>query len=242
MKLAAIYNLWDGVELLRGSMKCMDSEVDLFIIQYQNISNFGESYSPLPLDLTGIKTPVILSEYFPVTIPCGAKNETRKRNHGLYIASVANCTHFLHVDCDEYYKDFAKAKQEYINSGKSGSVCKIYTYFKKPTIRFENEDNYFVPFIHELKRETTSGVSQYPFYVDPTRRINQTDIAVLDIHMHHFSYVRNDIERKIRNSSAKSNIEKSGLLNEYNSEVGNGSIIKGYHNQKLIEVENYFGI
>ena len=49
MKLAAIYNVWDGVELLRGSMESVKDGVDLFIIVYQNVSNIGEVFHPLAL-------------------------------------------------------------------------------------------------------------------------------------------------------------------------------------------------
>jgi len=52
--LAAIYNVWDGIELLRGSMLQLKGHVDYFIIVYQTTSNFGEQYNPLPdIDITG---------------------------------------------------------------------------------------------------------------------------------------------------------------------------------------------
>jgi hypothetical protein len=41
MKLAAIYNAWDGVELLKGSMNCLKDGVDIFIVIYQDVSNYG---------------------------------------------------------------------------------------------------------------------------------------------------------------------------------------------------------
>ncbi len=254
MKLAAIYNVWDGVELLRGSMECLRNEVDLFITIYQNTSNYGERYKPfedvadgtnfaekyLPYE-TGCFSSIQI-RYEPNLLAGGRINEISKREFGLEFAKLEGCTHFLMLDCDEYYSDFAKAKQAYIDSGASGSCCKIYTYFKKPTLRFEKEDNYYVPFIHELKPDTTAGVKNYPFYVDPTRRINNENVVLLDVHMHHYSWVRKDIERKIRNSSARNNINRGNLLADYNSpDIGPGFIVRDY-NQKLIEVPNYFNI
>ena len=47
MKLAAIYNVWDGEEHLLGSMKCLTGHIDLFIIVFQRVSNFGEPFDPL---------------------------------------------------------------------------------------------------------------------------------------------------------------------------------------------------
>jgi len=48
MKLAAIYNVWDGVELLHGSIECIKDHVNQIIIVWQNVSNIGEIYDPMP--------------------------------------------------------------------------------------------------------------------------------------------------------------------------------------------------
>lgn len=242
MKLSVIYNVWCGVELLRGSMLCMKDEVDLFIIVYQDVSNFGEQYDPLPdMDLKGFN--YVLVKYNPILDAGGFSNEKSKRNLGLDIARQHGCTHFLFADCDEYYTDFKQAKNEYINNGTRGSVCNIYTYFKKPTWRFQFEDNYYVPFIHELKHDTLAGSGEYPYWVDPTRKVNETNVTLLKTHMHHYSWVRKDINRKCRNSTARKNIERGGILNEYNNPaVGPGTHITDIFNQTLIEVPNHFSI
>ncbi len=241
MKLAAIYNVFDGVELLRGSMMQLKSRVDLFIIVYQDISNFGEAYNPLPdMDLSGFNN-LLLIKYEP-KVNGGAINEAAKRNLGLEYAKQHNCTHFMHVDCDEYYNNFDAAVEEYIYKNvNGGSVCKILTYFKLPTLRFENYDNYYVPFIHKLNSDTVAGSIPYPYYVDPTRRINETNVVLLNHCMHHFSWVRKDIEMKIRNSSA--NLARSPkLLADYLSkEATPGYYVDGFH-QKLMYVSNIFNI
>lgn len=241
MKLAAIYNAWDGICLLRGSMLCLKNHVDLFIIVWQDVSNFGEKYNPIPdMDLSGFPN-VILHKYDP-TVGAGPFNEKKKRNIGLDIARANGCTHFLHLDNDEYYEDFGEAKNLYIKAGKAGSVCKLYTYFKLPTLRFDTPDGYFVPFIHELRADSQAGMRNYPFYVDPTRRINETEVIELPVYMHHFSWVRKDIERKCRNSSAKENIERGTMLQDYYSpNIGPGYYVKDY-DKKLVNVPNLFSI
>ncbi len=241
MKLAAIYNVWDSTELLRGSMLQMQYRVDVFIIVFQNISNYGEHYSPLSdMDLTGFN--YVLRFYSPDLSKPGFYNETTKRNIGLKAAKELNCTHFLMCDNDEYYENFPKAVDEYCAAGIQGSVCRLFTYFKLPTWRFEKEDNYYVPFIHKLNRDTYSGSPEYPYYVDPTRRINCTDVALINEPMHHFSYVRKNIDRKCRNSSARDNIAKSKLLADYNDpNCGPGFYVEDFR-QYLIEVKNIFGI
>jgi hypothetical protein len=243
MKLAAIYNVWDGVELLKHSIASIKQDVDLIIIVYQDISNFGEEFNPLPeIKKAVYGIPHVLHKYVP-TVGNGFVNETTKRQIGIEIAYNYNCTHFLNLDCDEIYENFAKAKNLYIKSGAQGSVCKLFTYFKFPTLRFETEDGYFVPFIHELKSTTTAGSSVgYPFYCDPTRSINCNDVVCLPVHMHHFSWVRQNIERKCRNSSAKANIENGTMLQSYyDPNCGPGFYVKDA-DKYLIEVPNQFNI
>lgn len=246
MKLAAIYNVWDGVELLQGSIDCIKNHVDLIIIIYQKQSNYGEEYDPLPeIQKLILKTRQgILDFYEPDFRHGGSVNETCKRNRGLQMAKIHNCTHFLHMDCDEYYKDFGKAKEQYIQSGKEGSVCKLVTYFKSPCLQLETPESYYVPFIHKLNPDTTVGIkNKYTFYADPTRRVNCDDVILIDEFMHHYSYVRKDIERKIRNSSAKVNLEKSTLLQDYkNPECKEGYYLSTIYKQKLIACPNYFNI
>lgn len=242
MKLAAIYNVWDGEELLRGSVMELIGHVDLFIFVWQDTSNFGEFHNPIPnLNLPdGINK--ILIKYEPPG-QYGFPNECAKRNLGLKVAREHKCTHFLHLDCDEYYEDFETAKQKYIDTSADGSVCKLFTYFKKPTWRFETEDGYFVPFIHKLNEDTRAGGNgDYPYLVDPTRNVNQKNIVLLPVHMHHFSWVRLDIDRKARNSSAKRNLEKGTMVQDYHKkEVGPGFYVTDY-DKKLIEVPNNFNI
>lgn len=240
MKLAAIYNVWDGTELLEGSVNCIKDHVDEIIFVYQDHSNFGEYYNPWD-DFNPSSIPKrTMYLYQPCLTINGTRNETEKRNIGLQIAKEKGCTHFLHLDCDEYYLNFGEAKEFYINADHRGSVCSLYTYFKKPTLRFKELDNYFVPFIHVLDKHTTAGAWDYPFRVDPTRRINEKEVIHLPVVMHHFSWVRKDINRKVRNSSARGNIQKGTWRDSYCQ--AKPELFVSDFNQSLVEVENLFHI
>lgn len=244
MKLAAIYNVWDGVELLKGSIDSIINHIDLLIIVYQSISNYGEKFDPSP-DIVAacesLKIPVIIHRVDIEQFINPGRSEAFKRNIGIKLARESGATHFVHLDCDEYYSNFGILKFQYGDKS-DGSVCKMYTYFKRPTLMFEEPDNYYVPFIHRLLPWTQAAQNvKYPHYVDPTRKINTTDVVKLDAEfMHHFSWVRVDIERKIRNSTARKNIEKSGLLECWKI-AKPGLFVSGY-NQVLIDCENKFGI
>lgn len=243
MKLASIINLWDGEELLVGSMRSVKDGIDLFIIVYQEISNFGELYNPLlnlPVEEMDKEFQIVWLKYDPLVVH-GMQNEIRKRNMGINVARNLGCTHFLHMDCDEYYLpgEFVWAKNYFIKMGALGSVVDLYTYFKSAELRQENPDSYFVPFIHAIADNTIAGAPNYPFYVDPTRKINCPNVIQIPITMQHYSWVRRDIERKARNSSARKNIEKSSLMSDWKT-AQEGSVVNG--GNKLRKVEDYFGI
>ena len=253
MKLAAIYNVFDSEELLIPSIKCLIDHVDHVIIVWQGVSNFRESYNGLSALIVDNQeffntSKISFIKYHPIH-PEGAPNEIAKRNLGIESASQKGCTHFLSIDCDEFYHDFGRSLELYKESGKSGSVCRLWTYFKSPTLRLETQEDYFVPFIHELKPETRSGVGimDYPYYADPTRGISHVtkdDIFEMPIwlSMDHFSWCRKDIHRKIRNSSARYNIMNGTLLDDYmNPNVGPGFYVRDYQ-RKLISVPDKFNL
>lgn len=237
MRLAAIYNVFDGVELLKGSIESIRPFVDEVIIVYQDVSNYGERFDPLPW-INQCDADILL-KHDPHGRPLS--NEIAKRNKGIKAAFHLGCTHFLTMDCDEYYRDFGAAKQAYIDSKCSGSVVPLHTYFKEPTLMLEKDEDFFVPFIHKLNRNTVSGGRLYPYRVDPSRRINDQSVIKLPHFMHHYSWVRADIDRKVRNSTAAKNLAKSKHLTEYRKDLKEGDFLECY-NSKLVRVPNWFNI
>lgn len=242
VKLAAIYNLFDAEELLIGSMRSIKDSVDLFIIVWQDVSNFGEQRNPLknlPMDKMDAEFKILFIKYEPANM--GMLDERLKRNMGINVAREHGCTHFISIDCDEYYLpgDFEKGKKLFLESGCEGSVVTLYSYFGDATLRQENRDSYYVPFIHKLDEHTITGAPVYPYYVDPTRKINCASVKLLLIDMHHYTWVRKDIELKARNSSAKRNIERAGVLKDYYT-AKEGAVVNG--GNRLIKVPDYFGI
>ncbi len=169
------------------------------------MSNIGERYNPI---IRWDKLPKVhCINYIPDLNISAQKNEENKRNIGLEKAKELECTHFLCMDCDEYYepKEFEHHKNLILNGNFDASACRLFTYYKKPTIQLTPLEEYYVPFIHKIYPETKLCFDKsYPAFVDPTRRTN-THKSFLKIEtpiMHHFSFVRKDIERKWRNSSS----------------------------------------
>lgn len=240
MKLAAIYNVWDGDELLPYSIEQIRPHVDVIIIVYQTISNYGESYAPtLP------ERGVVVLEYHPDLTKSGTFNETRKRNLGLDIARSEGCTHFISMDCDELYDTDTFGKWKQAVQHYDGSACRMMTYYKHPDIRLSPLESYYVPFIHRIYPETRLGSAGYPVLADPTRRVStHKNFYIIDEPiMHHFSWVRSDIGRKLRNSSASGRWRAliPQMVAEFDSFEKTGKMAH-FEQYNWVRVANRFGL
>lgn len=215
MKLAAIYNVWHDWDLLEYSLKNIRPLVDGVIIVASERSNYGET-SPIP------KTPDIYQR--EPQFRDARNSETDKRNYGLKIAREQGYTHFLTMDSDEFYEPepFLKEKERFLNPDLKGLVCQCQTYFKSPKLTI-GLDRTLVPFIHELTPTIRHEFNKrYPFAwdssgirIDPTRSLNiNGGVERSDLIMHHYSWVRKDYQVKIRNSTARNNIQRSTVLND----------------------------
>jgi len=247
VKLAAIYNVWDGEELLAGSMKQIQEHVDSFILVWQERSNFDEvnpdirSYME---SLQGGKVQII--EYVPNPNLSGTVNERNKRRFGFDIAKQTGHTHFIFMDCDEYYHahQFEAAKKYVIANDLDTSACNMYTYYKHPTYQITPPESYFVPFICKTNAQAVG--STFPVNVDPTRGVapsgNFKRIDKSMCMMHHYSYIRKNIQRKLENSSAKVNWHSQipSMVNEYNNYQLGQPMMRFNGTTKL--VDNYFSI
>jgi hypothetical protein len=216
MKLAAIYNVWADWDLMEYSLKNIRPLVEGVIIIASEYSNHGER-SPLPLwqDMY-VREPQFKDPRL---------SETDKRNYGLNIAREQGYTHFLTMDADEVYEPepFLKQKERFLNEPNlKGLVCRCQAYFKSPGLTI-GLDSTLVPFIHKLLPDIRHEFNRgYPFAwdkgairIDPTRSLNITDgVERTDLIMHHYSWVRSDFNQKIRNSTARRNLERSSILND----------------------------
>lgn len=232
MKLCAIYNVWHDWDWLKLSVQNIRPCVDMVIIIASEKSNYGE-VSKIP-DVWGSEVSqlhnrlagVHLINYTPIHGFLPNVNETGKRNCGLDIARQHDCTHFVMMDADEFYnrEDFAREKQRCIdNPDLAGLVCASQVYFKSPKLTV-GLDVTRVPFIHKITPTLQHEFNRnYPFAwegkqirIDPTRSLNiRSGVEWSDIIMHHYSWVRKDIDKKIRNSTARANIERSTLRKDF---------------------------
>ena len=217
MKIGVSYNLFDGEELLEGSIKSIRDEVDYISVVYQTESNFGnpcdEGLVPLleKLERDGLVDE--LFEYRPKTNKGGHYNEITKRNIGVSLSLGTNCTHHMSMDSDEYYllDEFRYMKKVVADGDYDSSACQLLTYYKEPIYRLDPPEDYYVSLLYKINESTEYKIgSSLPVLVDPTRCMVPGKCKIFtreEIEMHHMSYIRKSIRRKLQNSSAVVNFK-----------------------------------
>lgn len=217
-------------------------------------SNYGEvgfDYIP-PIDNIIMEYANISVHMYTPVLHHPSHSETDKRNYGLQIARNKGYTHFIMCDTDEFYdaEEFLREKERFhVNPNLAGLVCRTKVYVKSPTLTI-GYDTTLVPFIHKitpgLKHEFNK---QYPFAwegknlrIDPTRSLNiNSGVEWSDITMHHYSWVRKDIEKKIRNSTARANLQNMNLVNKF-IHLKEGDIFDLYPNKPLVREQARFNV
>lgn len=221
MKLIAVYNVFDGEEFLEESIRSIRDYVDEIYAVCQTKSYNGIQYEG------GYNKSKELCEIGLINfgLVFNTDNQLTKRQYCLDLAKEHGATHFLGMDCDEIYKpkEFAKAKE--FAKDKKGTYCKIQTYFKERDLTI-GLDNYYVPFIHSIDKDSITGSKDYPVTVDPRRSINGGAVEA-PITMHHYSWVRDNIELKVNSHNSKQLIINNGILEDYYN-AKEGSYIKHY--------------
>jgi hypothetical protein len=257
MKIGVSYNVFDGEELLEGSIKCIREEVDYISVVYQTVSNFGnpcdEGLVPLLEDLKNRGLVDEIFEYRPKVNKGGHHNEITKRNIGVSLSLGEGCTHHMSMDSDEYYllDEFKYMKKVVLEGNYDSSACQLQTYYKEPSYRLDPPEDYYVSLLYKIDNNSEYKMgSRLPVLVDPTRCMEPGNCKVFkrdEIEMHHLSYIRKDIRKKLQNSSAVVNFrDRVGRLVDYHNkwEYPKQALMAGAPDKfyNIVEVERKFDI
>lgn len=140
--------------------------------------------------------------------------ETDKRNFILdYLEFAEHCSHGLIIDSDEFYdrEDFKRSK-DYINSSPEIHVtyCQYINYYRDYKHLLVWPYYCYVPFISEISFRFNFKNGSFDKPSDPTRRYllegNNKIYHLMPytmVKMHHLSWIRKDITRKIDSWSSK---------------------------------------
>lgn len=217
MKIGVSYNVFDGEEHLMNSILQIRESVDFISVVFQKKSNYGEKCDKnlekliLQLRNDGLVDKVL--EYFPLSNVSPHVNEINKRNLGLILSEKNRCTHHMSMDTDEYYfkEQFNYMKKVVEEGNYDSAACQMSTYYKEPIYQLFPKEEYYVSLLFKI-RPNVSYVfaNRFPVLTDPTRSMEPGNFRLFtrdEIEMHHMSFIRLDIETKLKNSSAKINFQ-----------------------------------
>lgn len=248
-KLGLSIVCFDGSEHLKNIIYELRNLVDVIHVCMQEVSYHGD-----PLDDEDKQEVLYLKEIgyvddilwfnpdlsylkqkeFDASIP--RRIECDKRNMMLDKLEEAGCSHSIIIDSDEFYDfyDFKRAK-DFINENENIHItyCQYVNYYNDYDRILVYPFLSYVPFISEARFRFQFDSSDINLPSDPTRRykIPETDenrqYNIFDwktVHMHHLSWIRKDITKKLKNWSAKRYFENVAGLQE--------RIINRYRNWK----------
>jgi len=220
-KLALIINVFEGEEHLPKVLRIRPN-VDYCIAVTQKVSYNGEYYDRGHEVASREKLIDKIVEFVPQLHLKPRINERLKRNMGIQEAIKQGCTHFIECDSDEVYSpiQFETAKKHLYENDYDSSFCRHINYYYSNEYLMNPPLTFYVPFIHKLTKETIIGVDFHTIEMDETRRISPIGkMKVFDekeLIMHHYTLVRENIGRKLRNSSAQFK-DVPSLVNDFNS-------------------------
>lgn len=264
MILGASYTVWDGEELLEYSIKSIRKNVDYIAVVWQKISNHGEACNeglePLLNDLVKQGLVDELYMYNPDIANTGGENaslnETNKRNIGLELCRKRGCTHHLTIDTDEFYADeqFRFMKDEMERGNYGTGYCQHLQYYRDSIYQLKYPEQEYVATIEKIN-ESTRYVYDIPCVVaiDPTRKTNNVRDGLPyriftrgECQMHHLSFVRKDIKKKLWNHSSRRFFTEDSVdrIAEYykNWQPGMPAMWAGEKLLEIIEVPRQFEI
>lgn len=249
MKIAALFTVFNGLELLEHSVKAIGNNVDNVIVCYQNTSNKGE-INPYVGDYCA-NLGLDCIEFEPDLTKNTKENERIKHDFMIQEAKKRGYTHVILMATDHFYtpEQIEFAKKDVIDNDWDVTATAMFTYYKHPTWRLEPIEDYSMPFIIALRPETMiERISSFPWLVDPSVQVNTCQRSRLytenEVMLHHYSMVRIDIEDKFRNAAASIRW-KPEQVERFISEFENaelGSEISYFKGRKLVECRDLFGL
>ena len=242
--------VFDGEELLEFAAKSVRNEVDFLSVTYQTTSYFGNQAGPdLVPTLERLRASGLIDRlifYEPDLSIHHKENELRLRNLGLEASREAGCTHHCSSDVDEFCLSNELAYVKKTLGDVDFAVIPQVFYYKHPTWRINPDQGLFITFIHSVENEYVMDMD-FPFKVEITRRFRKYDSWKVfsrdEITLHHMSYVRKDIRKKLANSDNGQFYSRQFFRDFDKHQLGDRvCILPDYLYRRTVLTENIFGI
>ncbi len=255
MNLAVYYNCATCSELLEYSVIEMLKVTPYIVLHFQRKTNTGTSANKRHFRKyfkLAKKYHLQLFEFWPDENKTPKANETQKRNIGLKQAQLQGYGYFMSIDEDEIYQgeELYKAFITFDYESWDSSVCRLLTYYKKPTLQVTPPEDYYVSVFYKVDSRIFIEGLPFPVKVDPARKMKPNRLKIFnweELTMHHYSYVRKDIEEKLRTQSASVNFKDriDDIVKHYQNHKNTNPAYWGGKQVRyfdLKEVKNHFKI
>lgn len=260
MRLALLYTIFNGTELLKPSIQALEKHVDGVMLCYQEISNKGNVIDPVDMDniikgqtyldtRTSLHADVI--RFTPEPKEDDKVIERNKHNAMIRWAVDNGYTHALMMATDHFYEEaqFVAAKDRVEELDVDVTFTKMFTYYKYPTWQLVPIEDYLCTFIVKLSEDIHIAERQYPaaYHVDPSVRLSPADkfhtFQENQIMMHHYSMVRNDISNKLNNAAIYRNKGVEPYIEEWEGyDINSNPGVTYFHGRKIKAVNDIFGL
>lgn len=219
---------FDGAEMVANIITEIKDNIDYVVVGLQRISYNGEKLDPsdeqeiLKLQESGLVDEVLYIDLDLNKEP--REQETDKRNRLIDDIASHDCSHALIIDSDEFYsdKEFKRALRYLDDTNSEISYCRYVNYYHDYLhyLVYPFKEGNYVPFVTSVKYKFKYNSYDFPKPSDPTRRYERpkekhsdgnlyytvgfTELDWKTIKMHHLSWLRANIRKKLYNWSAKS--------------------------------------
>jgi len=210
MRLGIAYHAFNACELLPLSVEWMRPLVDYIAVIWHSRSYNGAEIS-VEDHASIVEAGKVGAELYqfdnsenkhPAT-----QSQMVSRNIGLSLCKMNYCTHFLAMDCDEFYDHHEFKLAQSIAQHVDASACQMVTYYHDDEHKFISEDEgAYVPFICRADSRWILFNESWPISCDPTRKVHCDSLLLLSrqiLQMHHLSHVRRNYRSKLENAACR---------------------------------------
>lgn len=253
MRLAALFTVYDGLELLGKAIDACYNHVDEIVLCYQAVSNTGKESQKAKDFCERFRNEPGYTVIEYRTQRVGPKeNERNKHQMMIEAAKGLKCTHFYLSATDHFYlpNQFEYAKTVAEKGDLDLTFTSMYTYYKFPEWQITPIEDYYMPFITKIYPDTKIIInsSMYPLRVDPSVRVNRWSKWILfdesEVMLHHYSMVRDNIREKLMNSASsfKYEVQEAHAREHDNYDLEANPGVSYFKGRKIKVVPNYFDL
>jgi len=212
MKKAAVYNVGgDSDEWLKYSIASIYDCFDEIIIVWSDYNWYDKHIPVKDKWFLKSKDKKIRHINFQGMGRAARTKQISKKQRGLDYAYSLGCTHYMLIDSDELWNPDKLPEQLNAATNYLISVAPLDTYYLRSHLRLKQREVYYVPFLCSLPAKLSNTAKYGSYICDPTRKqVNNNAACYLsNIHMQHYSWVRNNLQQKINSHSARKRLVKN---------------------------------